>query len=86
MLRLRLAYEASRRAGAIVWPLRLYGLDVARALAISGMVLVNFKTALQVSSEGPAWLLLLTSCVDGRAAATFVEMRPVALWPTGVSC
>ncbi|QDU83589.1 hypothetical protein Pla163_06880 [Planctomycetes bacterium Pla163] len=50
---------------------RAIGLDVARALAIAGMVLVNFELSLTKSAE-PSWLAALTSLVQGRASALFV--------------
>lgn len=50
---------------------RILGLDLARALAIFGMLTVNFRAVL-TDTEEPEWLLRLAEQVDGRAAALFV--------------
>ena len=50
---------------------RILGLDLARALAIFGMLTVNFRAVL-TETEEPAWLLRVAEQVDGRAAALFV--------------
>ena len=57
---------------------RIYGLDIARALAIFGMITVNFRAKL-TEVEEPAWLLRLAEQVDGRAAATFVFLAGVGV-------
>lgn len=58
---------------------RVLGFDVARALAIIGMVLVNFKIAMGAAGNGPAWLIWLLGLLDGRAAAAFVILAGVGL-------
>ena len=65
---------------------RLQGLDIARFLAFIGMVLVNFRIAAQVGGGG-AWAevpeaatdlpALITSALEGRAAALFVILAGV---------
>jgi len=50
---------------------RILGLDLARALAIFGMLTVNFRAKL-TGEELPEWLLHLAEQIDGRAAALFV--------------
>jgi uncharacterized protein len=60
-------------------PPRQIGYDVARALAIFGMVIVNFKVVMGAETAGPAWLVWLVSLLDGRAAATFVILAGVGL-------
>lgn len=65
----RIAISASSTSSAASG--RKVGLDVARALAIAGMVLVNFELSLSKSAE-PTWLADLTSLVQGRASALFV--------------
>jgi uncharacterized protein len=57
---------------------RIYGLDIARALAIFGMITVNFRAKL-TEVEEPAWLLRLAEQVDGRAAATFVFLAGIGV-------
>lgn len=56
---------------------RITGLDVARAFAIIGMVLVNFKVVMAIEGSGPAWLQTVTAAFDGRAAATFVVLAGI---------
>ena len=63
---------------------RIDGYDLARAFAIFGMVLVNFKIAIAIgagpdSVQGPDWLRFLTSLFEGRAAALFVVLAGVGL-------
>ncbi|GAB5533930.1 MAG: heparan-alpha-glucosaminide N-acetyltransferase domain-containing protein [Rubricoccaceae bacterium] len=58
---------------------RVIGYDIARALAVVGMVIVNFKIAMGAEQNGPAWLQQLVGLLDGRAAATFVVLAGVGL-------
>ena len=53
---------------------RVIGYDLARALAIFGMVIVNFKIVMGAEQNGPEWLVGLVGLLDGRAAATFVVL------------
>jgi len=53
---------------------RLEGLDLARCLALIGMVLVNFRLAMGVESGQPTWLAQAFEAVQGRSAATFVVL------------
>ena len=57
---------------------RILGLDLARALAIFGMLTVNFRAVL-TDTEEPEWLLRLAEQVDGRAAALFVFLAGVGV-------
>ncbi|MCB1407691.1 MAG: DUF418 domain-containing protein [Rhodobacteraceae bacterium] len=59
-------------------PDRLQGLDLARYVAFVGMVIVNFKIAMGAES-GDGVLSLLTSALEGRAAATFVVLAGIGL-------
>lgn len=62
---------------------RLEGLDLARYIAFVGMVVVNFKIAM--GAEGGTGLLhLLTSALEGRAAATFVVLAGIGLGLAGL--
>lgn len=54
--------------------MRIEGYDLARAGAVFGMVLVNFKIAMGAEEAGPDWLVGLLGLVDGKAAATFVVL------------
>ena len=58
---------------------RIPGYDLARAPAVMGMVLVNFKIVMGAEKAGPSWLVWLGGCLDGRAAATFVVLAGVGL-------
>ncbi|MEM8853472.1 MAG: DUF418 domain-containing protein [Pseudomonadota bacterium] len=58
--------------------LRLDGLDVARYLALVGMVIVNFKIVMGVD-ETDGLAATLTSALEGRAAALFVVLAGVGL-------
>ena len=64
---------------------RIEGYDLARALAIFGMVVVNFKIVMAgagwglESQAGPGWLYFLTGLFDGRAAAMFVVLAGVGM-------
>ncbi|MEO0324510.1 MAG: DUF418 domain-containing protein [Myxococcota bacterium] len=65
--------EAPQRAG------RLQGLDVARALAIFGMVVVNVEVSLGGAERDPGLLADLSALLRGRAAATFVVLAGVGI-------
>lgn len=55
----------------------MIGIDVARALAVIGMIIVNFKIVF--GDNGIGWIKSLASVFDGRAAATFVVLAGVGL-------
>jgi uncharacterized protein len=58
---------------------RIIGFDLARALAIFGMVIVNFKIVMQAhASEDMVWLKIV-NIIDGRASALFVVLAGVGL-------
>lgn len=56
---------------------RIIGIDVARALAVIGMIIVNFKVVF--GENGLNWVKSITSVFDGKAAATFVVLAGVGL-------
>lgn len=56
---------------------RIIGIDVARALAIFGMIIVNFKVVLGQVGEG--WIKWAADLFDGKAAATFVVLAGIGL-------
>ncbi len=56
---------------------RIAGFDVARAVAVAGMVIVNFKVVMFSEIRGSGWLRTATGLLDGRAAATFVILAGV---------
>jgi uncharacterized protein len=56
---------------------RIIGIDVARALAIIGMILVNFKMIF--GQEGDSWLTSFTVLFEGKAAALFVILAGIGI-------
>lgn len=56
---------------------RIIGIDVARALAVIGMIIVNFKVVF--GTDGNYWLKTFAHIFDGKAAATFVVLAGVGL-------
>lgn len=56
---------------------RIIGIDVARALAVIGMIIVNFKVVF--GTNGLNWIKSFASVFDGKAAATFVVLAGVGL-------
>ena len=77
------------RVATITWPsmpdittkramtTRIVGLDIARAFAIIGMVIVNYKVTMGATDSGPRWLTGAAAIFDGRAAATFVILAGI---------
>ncbi len=57
---------------------RVMGFDVARALAIFGMVIVNFKIALNANT-GSAFLQYFAGLFEGRASALFVILAGIGI-------
>lgn len=62
---------------------RLDGLDIARYIAFVGMVVVNFKIAMGAESED-GFANLITTALEGRAAATFVVLAGIGLGLAGL--
>lgn len=58
---------------------RVVGYDLARALAVLGMVFVNFKIAMHAGAAGAQGWLRLFNAIDGRASALFVILAGVGL-------
>lgn len=59
-------------------PVRVSGYDVARAIAVLGMVMVDVRHELLVYHGSP-WLLWLFDAVEGKAAALFVLLAGVGI-------
>lgn len=57
---------------------RVKGLDLARALAILGMVIVNFKVAMG-AEQGNQVLISLAALFEGRASALFVILAGIGI-------
>lgn len=58
---------------------RTPGYDVARALAILGMVLVNYKLRTDAEERASGWALWTSNLIDGRAAALFVVLAGLGI-------
>ncbi|MFZ6871859.1 DUF418 domain-containing protein [Undibacterium sp. Di27W] len=61
---------------------RILGYDLARALAILGMIIVNFKVVMhaQAAKEGQEpWWISIFAHLDGRASALFVILAGVGI-------
>lgn len=58
---------------------RIIGYDLARSLAVLGMVLVNFKVVMGADHQTGSFLAWVAGLFDGRAAATFVVLAGVGL-------
>ena len=56
---------------------RIVGIDVARALAVIGMIIVNFKIVF--GEKGESWITSFAHLFDGKAAATFVVLAGIGL-------
>ena len=56
---------------------RIIGIDVARALAVIGMIIVNFKIV--IGENGLNWVKSFAGIFDGKAAATFVVLAGIGL-------
>jgi uncharacterized membrane protein YeiB len=69
------APEAPDTAGR----LRIAGVDLARALAVLGMILVNIRYLMEAEENGPEWLVRLIAIFDGRPAALFTVLAGVSL-------
>jgi uncharacterized membrane protein YeiB len=57
---------------------RVTGYDLARALALFGMVIVNFKVAMSAKT-GHAFLINFATLLEGRASALFVLLAGVGI-------
>jgi uncharacterized protein len=58
---------------------RVVGYDVARSLAILGMIVVHFCLVAAKDLERPRWMAVVFEFLDGRAAATFVVLAGVGI-------
>ncbi|WP_422860417.1 DUF418 domain-containing protein [Flagellimonas sp. S174] len=56
---------------------RIIGLDVARALALFGMIVVNFKMVF--GAKDSSGIIRVINLLDGKAAATFVVLAGVGM-------
>lgn len=56
---------------------RILGIDLARALAVIGMIIVNFKIVF--GGEGTIWVKTFASIFEGKASATFVVLAGLGI-------
>ncbi|MBI9031880.1 DUF418 domain-containing protein [bacterium] len=56
---------------------RIIGIDIARALAVIGMIIINFKMVF--GSEGAGWVKGFAGLFEGKAAATFVVLAGMGM-------
>lgn len=58
---------------------RIAGYDIARSLALLGMIVVHFSLVMAADHKSPGWMVTILGFLDGRAAATFVVLAGVGL-------
>lgn len=58
---------------------RIAGYDIARSLALLGMIVVHFALVMAADHNHPGWMVTILGFLDGRAAATFVVLAGVGL-------
>ncbi len=58
---------------------RIAGFDLARALAIFGMIIVNFKVVMHPDQSKASWWISVFTHLDGRASALFVILAGVGI-------
>jgi len=58
---------------------RIAGYDLARTLALLGMIFVNFKYQMEAEECGRPWQIWLSNLLDGRPAVTFVILAGAGL-------
>ncbi len=58
---------------------RIEGFDLARALAVMGMVVVNFASMMKVDEYPMIWLGTVVDFIYGRAATVFVILTGISL-------
>ncbi|RMF27489.1 MAG: DUF1624 domain-containing protein, partial [Bacteroidetes bacterium] len=59
--------------------MRIPGIDLARALAVFGMVQVNFNLVFSSDAERDGFFQPLSQLLQGKAAATFVVLAGVGM-------
>jgi uncharacterized membrane protein YeiB len=69
----------SARSPAVEAARRIPGFDVARSMAMLGMIVVHFGLVMAEDHTRPSWSVWIMHVLDGRAAATFVILAGVGL-------
>lgn len=60
-------------------PIRIQGFDLARAIALMAMVVVNYTSLMQIGVFSPLWVDRAVDFVFGRAAAVFVILSGISI-------
>jgi uncharacterized membrane protein YeiB len=58
---------------------RIVGYDLARALSLFGMVLINYWVLMEDHNSDPQWLSNILEIIQGRAAALFVVLAGIGI-------
>lgn len=58
---------------------RIIGFDVARSVAMLGMMVVHFSLVAATDRTQPAWMVGVLALLDGRASATFVILAGIGV-------
>ena len=56
---------------------RIIGYDLARSLAILGMIVVHFSMVMAADRHSESWIQPILGFLDGRVAATFVVLAGI---------
>ena len=76
---LQVAESASAASQAGPGSGRVFAIDAARALAILGMIIVNYRAMSAPDELGPVWLEFAVDRLEGKAAALFVVLAGLGL-------
>ena len=60
-------------------PHRIAGIDLARSIAIFGMIIVNFSASSEFENPEPLWISMFLNAIEGRAAATFIVVAGIGI-------
>ena len=60
-------------------PIRIQGFDLARAIALMAMVVVNYTSLMQIGAFSPLWIDRAVDFIFGRAAAVFVILSGISI-------
>ena len=71
--------DGTLHGGSDSAPTRIHGLDLARAVAVFGMVAVNYRVVMVAGEHPGSWVLWLVGLLEGRAAATFVVLAGIGI-------
>lgn len=58
---------------------RIFGYDLARALSLFGMLMINYWVMFEDRNSNPKWLVAFLDIIQGRAAALFVVLAGIGI-------